>query len=76
MSGCEKCWAEASFKARLLGGSVADTYRDLLDIRNCTPEEQAGEDAGECPACHRKTVHQHSREPMCGCPSPTATPER
>jgi len=41
-------------------------YYELLDRRNdidepkCTPEEQAGPDATECPACQRKTVHQHT----------------
>jgi hypothetical protein len=28
--------------------------------RRCTPEEQAGPDATKCPACKRKTVHQHT----------------
>ncbi|WP_179276817.1 hypothetical protein [Rhodococcus sp. RS1C4] len=30
MSACEKCWTQASFDARLKGGSVADHYQRLL----------------------------------------------
>ena len=30
MSACEKCWTEASFDARLKGGSVVDHYHRLL----------------------------------------------
>jgi hypothetical protein len=44
---------------------------ELLEERKehpCTPEEQAGPEALECPVCHRKTLHQYTREPMCGCP--------
>lgn len=33
-----------------------------------TPEQQAGRDAQECPACHRMTLHQYTGEPMCSCP--------
>jgi hypothetical protein len=64
MSSCEKCWADSV--------SVAH-YTSLLKEREsnpCTPEEQAGPDAGECEVCHRKTVHQHTREKMCGCTTP------
>jgi hypothetical protein len=35
----------------------------------CTPEEQAGPDAGICEVCDRKTKHQHTGERMCGCTS-------
>jgi len=63
MSACEKCWADA--------GGDPDQYRQLLAardrVRNCTPEEQAGPSATECPECHRLTLHQHTGEPMCGC---------
>ena len=59
MSACEKCWAAA-------GGS-ADRYRELLLKRKCTPEEQAGPDASQCPWCGRMTLHQITREAMCGC---------
>lgn len=46
MSACEKCWADASAKAIMLGGSVTDHYKTLLDERKdapCSPEEQAGQ---------------------------------
>jgi hypothetical protein len=61
MSACEKCWTDSQF-----GGD----YTKLLDARKdhpCTPEQQAGPDATECPECHRLTLHQHTGEPMCGC---------
>jgi hypothetical protein len=60
MSSCERCWKDA--------GGDPFVYTDLLKERKCTPEEQAGEYAGECPWCDRKTLHQHTGEPMCGCP--------
>ena len=56
MATCEKCWTDAG------GNSVK--YRELLNERKgcpCTPEEQAGLDATVCPACKRKTVHQHAK---------------
>lgn len=63
MSSCEKCWVDSE------GG--ADYHRLLLERdaakRVCTPEEQAGPDAGECPFCKRRTLHQYTAEPMCGC---------
>jgi len=66
MSSCEKCWADsgggAEYSALLKEREAAGLY--------CTPEEQAGPDAGECPACKRKTLHQHTGEPMCGCAKP------
>jgi hypothetical protein len=45
---------------------MADYNRRVTELY-CTGEEQAGPDAGECPVCHRKTLHQHTGEPMCGC---------
>lgn len=51
MASCEKCWADAAGNPEL--------YRELFRTRNCTPEEQAGVDATECPVCHRRAVHQH-----------------
>lgn len=61
MSACEKCWRESR---------GADNYRELLESRKenpCTPEEQAGPDAGECPACKRMTLHQYMAECMNRC---------
>lgn len=57
MPSCEKCWRDA--------GGDADLYTQLIEQRNksgqeCSPEEQAGEEAGWCPVCSRKTVHMHS----------------
>ena len=67
MSTCEKCWSDAH---HYYGDSVGETYLRLRTARKdtpCTPEEQAGPDAAECPTCGRKTIHRHTREPMCGC---------
>ncbi len=61
MSSCEKCWQESRF---------VDSYHELLESRKdspCTPEEQAGPNASECPKCKRMTLHQHTRECMNGC---------
>ena len=52
MTACEKCWKDS-------GGDHA-RYKRLLKGRHCTPEEQAGDDAGLCPDCGRRTVHQHT----------------
>ncbi len=51
MASCERCWREA-------GGNPA-LYQELIARRNCTPEEQAGRGAGECPVCGRRTIHQY-----------------
>jgi len=56
MSICERCWAEA-------GGNTT-RYRQLLQTRTCTPEEQAGPDAGTCSRCGRRALHQHTGECM------------
>ena len=67
MSVCEKCWAKA--------GGDPFIYDDLIvqaakTGNVCTPEEQAGPTALECPHCHRKTLHLFTNELYCGC-SPT-----
>lgn len=67
MSACEKCWSDAHSRDQF---NVAEEYSKLIDERRdhpCTPEEQAGPDAGRCGQCGRKTIHQFTREPMCGC---------
>lgn len=68
MSACEKCWS-------LAGGNPVRYRRLIIDAAEhnavtCTPEEQAGPNAKECPICKRMTLHQHTGEPMCGCPTP------
>ena len=59
MASCEKCWSDA-YMLMLSSPlkSQAEHYGDLVKERNCTPEQQAGEDANECPKCKRKTIHQ------------------
>lgn len=78
MASCERCWADANgnggYGYYRAGGRVE--YADLVKIRNgvtereCTPEEQAGPGATECPKCYRKTMHQICRDtcmnPACG----------
>jgi hypothetical protein len=62
MSACEKCWADA--------GGNANEYANLMLTRKehpCTPEQQAGQGATECPECRRLTLHDITGEPMCGC---------
>ena len=49
MANCEKCWRDS-------GGDVEE-YQRLVLIRNCTPEEQAGEGAEKCPVCNRLAMH-------------------
>jgi hypothetical protein len=51
MPSCEKCWKDA--------GGNPDRYTKLVRERKCTPEEQAGDDAGNCNSCGRRTMHQH-----------------
>jgi hypothetical protein len=71
VSTCEKCWDDAHRGVR----DPAVEYARLMDERRehpCSPEEQAGPNAGECTACHRMTLHQHTGEPMCGCPKDSA----
>jgi len=52
MSSCEACWKDS-------GGDV-NLYQKLVKERTCTPEEQAGPQAEECPRCHRRTLHQYT----------------
>lgn len=62
MSTCEKCWKDSRLE---------ENYAEVLKSRAanpCTPEQQAGEHARECPWCGRMTLHQHTGEPMCRCP--------
>jgi len=63
MSACERCWSEAQTNedpsARYL-----QLVRSRTGERTCSPEEQAGSDAEECPDCKRMTRHQHTGECM------------
>jgi hypothetical protein len=69
MSSCEKCWSDAHRPDPYV--SVAEEYERLIEERKgeraCTPEQQAGPDARECPTCHRKVLHQYTGECMAGC---------
>ena len=61
MPSCEKCWSDSHgpFAGR---GDYARLLakRDALG-HTCTPEQQAGPDATECPRCHRMAAHQLCR---------------
>jgi hypothetical protein len=62
MSACERCWRDSRWAENFGDGAYAKLVAQrngIIDDR-CTPEEQAGPDATECPACKRKTVHQHT----------------
>lgn len=59
MPACEKCWRDAGAEAFSSQGDKVAIYHRLLDERRCTPEEQAGEDAGQCGSCGRRAVHQY-----------------
>jgi hypothetical protein len=64
MATCERCWRDAD--------GDPEKYESFLRIRaggpnglpECTPEEQAGEDAKLCPNCGRQTIHQHCGDCM------------
>lgn len=56
MPTCEKCWTDAHRDP--YADSIAE-YQRLCNSRTCTPEEQAGPDAGLCARCCRRTLHQH-----------------
>src|SRR5438128_10666649 len=67
MSTCEKCWSDAHRGPQF---SVAEEYEKLMRERRnnpCSPEEQAGPNAGVCSKCGKRTLHQVTGEPMCGC---------
>jgi hypothetical protein len=70
MPSCEKCWEDAH--AGYPYCDVAQEYERLIKERDanghtCTPEEQAGPDAGVCPSCGRRAIHQYCHVCMaCG----------
>mgnify|MGYP003405464791 len=72
MASCEKCWTDAYFRVfENPMKSQAQHYQDLIDEREdtpCSPEDQAGIDAGICSKCSKKTVHQHAKV-CCNCGS-------
>jgi hypothetical protein len=70
MPSCEKCWGDAYTRSVMSGQEQADIYAELLLVRNCTPEEQAGDEATRCPTCKRMTIHAVTGECM-ACTEPT-----
>jgi len=71
MASCEKCWNDAYYRMHTdRMKSQSEHYFDLIKERKdnpCTPEQQAGNDACECPKCKKKAVHQYVKICMnCG----------
>ncbi len=69
MPSCEKCWADAGFRALHTGAGQAEEYERLRHAADCSPEEQAGSAAGTCGSCGRRTLHQYAGQcmnPLCG----------
>lgn len=66
MSACERCWHDAVNRDDR--GDISEIYRKLLTERQganqCTPEQQAGPNAGICIRCGRETLHQFTHECM------------
>lgn len=58
MSSCERCWTDSM--------GEPTRYRELVKVRECTPEEQAGRLAKDCPQCGRRTIHQYTGICMVG----------
>jgi hypothetical protein len=58
MASCEKCWNDSFTLTYGTSEDRVECYQQLIKERNCTPEEQAGPDANQCPICKRKAVHQ------------------
>lgn len=54
MASCEKCWEDAQEF-----GDPSGAYEMLIRRRMCTPEEQAGRGAEQCPKCGRYAMHIH-----------------
>ncbi len=61
MASCEHCWGMAYRMSMDNDKSQAENYSVLIDKNNCTPEQQAGDGAGICPLCRRKTVHVYCK---------------
>jgi len=72
MVSCERCWERSHIIAREMGEEQTEAYRRLVRTKDCTPEQQAGPEAGECGKCKTHTVHQHTRQCIaCGWQEPT-----
>lgn len=72
MSSCERCWSRAFNPYGY--ETQAERYQENIKTHNCSPELQAGDDAGWCPDCGRMTLHQHTKE--CMSPECDSAPQR
>ena len=57
MTACEKCWKDAKHESAETGCSISAAYGRLIKERDCTPEDQAGDNAWTCRNCGRIAVH-------------------
>ena len=68
MPSCEKCWNDAFWMSYIDPDKTqAEYYTEIIKERKdspCTPEQQAGPDAEECPKCKRKCLHQCTHDCM------------
>jgi hypothetical protein len=65
MSVCERCWQDSYYHAP--DTTQVGEYRRLLEVRTCSPEQQAGRRASRCLSCDRQAVHEITGECMaCG----------
>lgn len=60
MSSCERCWSMAYDPY----GNQLERYQENIRAHNCTPEQQAGPDAGWCPDCGLVSLHQYTKQCM------------
>ena len=72
MPSCEKCWVDAYRLEQSENLDQPSAYQLLVKTRDasghtCTPEQQAGPDAGICATCGRRTIHQHVRDWCMAC---------
>lgn len=62
MSSCERCWSRSYDP--FCAVSQGERYAENVKNHSCSPELQAGDDAGWCPDCGRMTLHQHTKQCM------------
>lgn len=58
MPSCQRCWRDASYIAISRCTEKVEEYHRLIEERDCTPEQQAGEEARKCPRCERMAIHE------------------
>lgn len=64
MSSCERCWHDAGREAFSSAGDKVEIYHRMIADRDCTPEQQAGDDAKWCAKCGTRARHEITGECM------------